>query len=95
MGTPPKRASMGKRRRPGAQSKKRQAQQAFAVSEPCGGISDAVVRAAGLEPAHRMATEPKSVESTNSTTPAYERQTELPLFILLNATQSGRLHFSP
>ena len=31
----------------------------------------ALVRAAGLEPAHRMATEPKSVESTNSTTPAY------------------------
>lgn len=30
-----------------------------------------MVRAAGLEPAHRMATEPKSVESTNSTTPAY------------------------
>ena len=29
-----------------------------------------MVRAAGLEPAHRMATEPKSVESTNSTTPA-------------------------
>ncbi len=113
MGTPPKRASVGRRRRPEAQSKKRQAQQAFAVSEPCEGISKqgphrspaqrvrwgkggdpkhsrrngkrnkrlpflsrakgspTLVRAAGLEPAHRMATEPKSVESTNSTTPAY------------------------
>ncbi len=39
MGTPPKRASVGKRRRPEAQSKKRQAQQAFAVSEPCVGIT--------------------------------------------------------
>ena len=49
-GTPPKRASAGKRRRPGAQSKKRQAHQAFAVFEPCGGISDAVVTRWGFEP---------------------------------------------
>lgn len=29
-----------------------------------------MVRAAGLEPAHHTAMEPKSIESTNSTTPA-------------------------
>ena len=33
-----------------------------------------LVRAAGLEPARRMAMEPKSIESTNSTTPAYSNQ---------------------
>ena len=36
---------------------------------PCGACRF-LVRAAGLEPARRMAMEPKSVESTNSTTPA-------------------------
>ena len=37
---------------------------------PCGACRF-LVRAAGLEPARRMAMEPKSIESTNSTTPAY------------------------
>ena len=32
-----------------------------------------VVRATGLEPAHTEVEEPKSSESTNSTTPAYEQ----------------------
>ena len=36
---------------------------------PCGACR-VMVRAAGLEPARRMAMEPKSIESTNSTTPA-------------------------
>lgn len=38
----------------------------------------AMVRAAGLEPARRMAMEPKSIESTNSTTPAYSDQYSTP-----------------
>ena len=50
MGSPSKQASMGKRRRPGAQPKKKQTQQAPAFSEPCGEISD-VVPVAGVEPA--------------------------------------------
>ena len=33
---------------------------------------------AGLEPARRMAMEPKSIESTNSTTPAYSDQYSTP-----------------
>lgn len=37
-----------------------------------------LVRAAGLEPARRMAMEPKSIESTNSTTPAYSDQYSTP-----------------
>lgn len=37
-----------------------------------------MVRAAGLEPARRMAMEPKSIESTNSTTPAYSDQYSTP-----------------
>ena len=37
-----------------------------------------MVRAAGLEPARRMAMEPKSIESTNSTTPAYSSQYSTP-----------------
>ena len=41
---------VGRRRRPGAQAKKKQTQQAPAFSEPCGGISD-VVPVAGVEPA--------------------------------------------
>lgn len=44
---------------------------------PCGACRF-LVRAAGLEPARRMAMEPKSIESTNSTTPAYSNQYSTP-----------------
>ena len=44
---------------------------------PCGACRF-LVRAAGLEPARRMAMEPKSIESTNSTTPAYSDQYSTP-----------------
>lgn len=44
---------------------------------PCGACRF-LVRAAGLEPARRMAMEPKSIESTNSTTPAYSSQYSTP-----------------
>lgn len=40
---------------------------------PCGACRF-LVRAAGLEPARLLAMEPKSIESTNSTTPAYPRR---------------------
>ena len=54
---------------PGPSIKNRQA--------PCGACR-VMVRAAGLEPARRMAMEPKSIESTNSTTPAYSDQYSTP-----------------
>lgn len=54
---------------PGPSIKNRQA--------PCGACRF-LVRAAGLEPARRMAMEPKSIESTNSTTPAYSDQYSTP-----------------
>ena len=41
-------------------------------------VGSVMVRAAGLEPARRMAMEPKSIESTNSTTPAYSNQYSTP-----------------
>ena len=44
---------------------------------PCGACRF-LVRAAGLEPARRMAMEPKSIESTNSTTPAAVTQAKIP-----------------
>lgn len=44
---------------------------------PCGACRF-LVRATGLEPARRMAMEPKSIESTNSTTPAYSDQYSTP-----------------
>ena len=49
-GAPSKRASMGKRRKDGAQPKKRREPEAFDVSEPCGVHSDEVAGMAGLEP---------------------------------------------
>lgn len=62
-------AAIYERNRPDPGIKNRQA--------PCGACRF-LVRAAGLEPARRMAMEPKSIESTNSTTPAYSDQYSTP-----------------
>ena len=50
--------------------RKKQTRQGPAFFEPCGGISDEVVRVTGLEPARCYPPEPKSGMSTNSIIPA-------------------------